>query len=485
MSKLTIVPLGLAWGQLTLEALEALVQADKVLLRTGRLAATQTLSDRGIAFTALDHLHDSSEDFDALCTAVTQAVLDALKTHASVAFGVIDPLCDETVNALIDALPKEVALSVLPGVSLGSRGASAALGALRAPMGQGLRVVPAVAAPSLQQDPSLPLIITEVDTRTLAGEVKLWLLERYPGEHLVALTAAETQTLPLAEIDRQPAYDHRTSLYVPPAGLMARQRFGAADLVAIMGILRGPQGCPWDLEQTHESLRQFLIEEAYEAVDAVDSGDPMALADELGDVLLQVVFHAEIARQHGSFTFDEVTTAICAKMISRHAHIFGDTRCATAQDVLVNWDKIKQVERGQSTQAQVMRAVPKYLPALMRAAKVQKKAANVGFDWADASGALPKVYEEAQELAQALATGQGLEEESGDLLFAAVNVLRLAGVTPELALARATEKFLARFEAMENHIIGAGKAIQDLTLAEMDVYWDLVKCQQAGEDNCR
>ena len=482
-ASLTLVGLGPGHPDaLTLGSLRAMEEAQVLILRTARHGAADFLTARGVRFEALDALHERCEDFDALCTEVTRALCARLAQGTAVCYAVADPASDATVAALLAALPAGTPVRVHPWVSAAAHAQAGALacGQTSAPW----RAATATALPALLPDPSLPLCVTELGSALLASQVKLWLLARAPGDSLVYFLppgeAGECALCPiaLAELDRQPLYDHTCAVWAPPVPMLARERFGFEDLLTIMQILRAPDGCPWDREQTHETLRPYLIEEAYEAVDAIDSGDPYALADELGDVLLQVVFHAQVGQQHASFAIDDVTTAICHKMITRHAHIFGDARCDTAEDVLRNWDKIKQQERGQTTQAEVLRAVPKYLPALMRAAKVQKKAANVGFDWDRAQDALDKVLEEAAELREELESGSDPQEEAGDLLFAAVNALRLAGVQPELALSAATEKFVRRFTRMEAAILAERASLEGMSLADMDVFWARVKQEE-------
>ena len=313
--------------------------------------------------------------------------------------------------------------------------------------------------------------------------MKLWLTDLYDDEMQVIFfppsenAQRKAVALELSELDRQKKYDHTCCLYVPAAPLNARSRYCFMDLVRIMELLRGPGGCPWDREQTHESLRKYLIEEAYEAVTAIDEDDTDHLADELGDVLLQIVFHASVGQSHGTFAISDVTSNICGKMIYRHAHVFGTADCKTAGDVSVNWEKLKKTEKGLTTQSSVLQDVSKGLPALMRAAKVQKKAADVGFDWDTALEALPKVHEEADEVREEIENGRDPAEELGDLLFSCVNVARLCKLEPELLLKSATEKFIRRFSQMENLIISDGKALEGLTLSEMDVYWNQVKAQ--------
>ena len=235
-----------------------------------------------------------------------------------------------------------------------------------------------------------------------------------------------------------------------------------------MDLLRRPGGCPWDREQTHESIRRNFIEEAYEAVEAIDEKSPAHLQEELGDVLLQVVFHAQMEREQGGFSLDDVADGVCKKLILRHPHVFGDVRVADSAQVLTNWDAIKRVEKDQKTVTDSLNAVARSLPALWRAEKVQKKAAKAGFDWPDISGALDKLEEELAELRQALQSGEGVEDELGDVLFSAVNAARFAGVDPEQALTGSTDKFIRRFSGLEQAALTAGRKLEDMTLDEME-----------------
>lgn len=249
------------------------------------------------------------------------------------------------------------------------------------------------------------------------------------------------------------------------------------DLVEIMKILRSPDGCPWDREQTHSSIRRNLIEETYEAVEAIDEDDPELLKEELGDVLLQVVFHSQISVDNGSFSIDDVSDGICKKLILRHPHVFGDVSADTSEQVLNNWDKIKMESKSQVTYAQAMYSVSKALPSLIRSSKIQQKAKKVGFDFPDPLEALSKVSEEAGELKAAIISGDNLlvEEELGDLLFSAVNVSRLLDIDAEKALSKSCEKFIKRFEKLENLAKQRGTDIESATLYELDSLWNEVK----------
>lgn len=249
------------------------------------------------------------------------------------------------------------------------------------------------------------------------------------------------------------------------------------DLVEITKILRCDEGCPWDRVQTHESVRMNFIEEVYEACEAIDNGDLDLLKEELGDVLAQVVFHSQIEDEKGNFNVDDVADGVCKKFIERHPHIFGEVKADTADEVLSNWDDIKRSQKGHRTHFQAMDSVARSLPSLMRAEKLQSKARKAGFDWEDASGAFAKVTEELEELKAAMQEKdeEHILEEAGDLLFAAVNVIRLVKVNPELALDRANEKFLRRFGEMEKLIASDGKEMADMQLPELDAYWERVK----------
>ena len=255
-------------------------------------------------------------------------------------------------------------------------------------------------------------------------------------------------------------------------------------LMEVMHRLRAPGGCPWDVEQTHSSLRSSLIEESYEVLDAIDREDATALEEELGDLLLQVVFHAIIEEERREFNMIDVVSGIVNKLIYRHPHVFGEVKVNSADDVLVNWEALKKKEKHQDTVADTMRSVPAAFPALMRSSKIQKKAANVGFDFDNAAMALPKVHEEADEVLAAINSGdkENLAEEIGDLLFACVNVARLVKVDPELALSAATDKFMKRFISMEALILSEGKRLEGMGLTEMDSYWDRIKLSEKQDE---
>ena len=254
-----------------------------------------------------------------------------------------------------------------------------------------------------------------------------------------------------------------------------KDSYGVKYLEEIVRILRAPGGCPWDAEQTHQSIRRNFLEEAYEAVEAIDEGSPEHLEEELGDVLLQVVMHARMEQEAGRFDLDGVADGICKKLIYRHPHVFGDVAVSGTGEVLSNWEALKRKEKGQATNTDALEAVARALPALWRAEKVQKKARKAGFDWPDVSGALDKLSEELEELKTAAAEGTNVEEELGDLLFSAVNAARFLKVDPEDALNGATDKFIGRFRKVEAQAAAQGKAMEDMGLEELDALWERAK----------
>jgi len=473
--KITVVTLGPgAREHLTLGAVEALNKAGRIVLRTKKHGAAGWLAEQGLPFVSLDSLYEASEDFDTLALRAAQEVL-RMAAAGPLCYGVADPGSDESVRRLLALAGDDVA--ILPGVTLEAPLLAAC------PADKPLLV--ADAAGLSVTDGQRPLCITEIDSQALAGGCKLQLLEHYdPGCMLYFFPPGEGGTrrclqTTLEELDRQPRYDHTCGALLLPGKPFEKERYDLQDVVNLMAHLRAPGGCPWDRAQTHRSLARYLVEEANEAAHAIAQEDWEAVADELGDVLLQVVFHASVGEEYGTMTLGDITTAICRKMIKRHTHIFGGQALDTPEQVSDSWEKIKAKERGNQTPAQKMRSLPASLPPLLRALKVQEAAAKVGFDWPDAHGALDKVHEEANELLAELDAGRDTRDELGDLFFAAVNAARLMDTYPDEVVNIATEKFINRFEHMENAIKMDQKPFKCLTLEDWDVYW--VRSKQADE----
>ena len=254
-------------------------------------------------------------------------------------------------------------------------------------------------------------------------------------------------------------------------------KYNIDNLLEIMALLRSEDGCPWDKVQTHESIRGALIEETYEAADAIDKNDMSALKEELGDVLMQVVFHAQIERENGGFNFDDVCDGVCRKLIFRHPHVFGSVEADTPDEVLNNWDNIKRQEKSQKTFTDTLTSVPDAFPALMRAQKLQKRASKAGYDFVDVNDAMDKLSEELLKLSEAISSENKEEmfDEIGDVLFSAVNVSRHLGIDAEEALAKSADKFISRFSAAEMLASERGQPLDELGVQELDALWNEAK----------
>lgn len=263
---------------------------------------------------------------------------------------------------------------------------------------------------------------------------------------------------------------------------LCKESYDLRDFVALVSYLRSPRGCPWDQVQTHESIRRNFLEETYEACEAIDAGDLVHMREELGDVLMQVLFHTDIEREAGHFDIDDVADAACKKLVYRHPHVF-----RRDEPDAPDWDTMKQRERAQTTTAEVMDSVARSLPALWRCDKIQAKAAKTGFEWPDVHAALDKVDEETRELRAAVASGdtEAIGDELGDLLFAAVKVARFAGIDPEQAAHAACEKFIRRFSAMETAAANDGTALEQCTLEQMLTLWQQAKQTVSAEQESR
>jgi tetrapyrrole methylase family protein/MazG family protein len=257
--------------------------------------------------------------------------------------------------------------------------------------------------------------------------------------------------------------------------LLSKENYSFEDLILVVRLLRSEGGCPWDMEQTHKSIRKDFIEETYEVIEAIDTDDPVLLREELGDVLLQVTFHAQIETEEGRFNIHDVANDICVKLIHRHPHVFGEVKVENSAEVLVNWDKIKGEEKHRDTLTDKLRAIPPMLPALMRAQKVGKKASF--FDFETDEAVFDKLYEEIEEVRAAMKSGDqdAVNEEIGDLLLTVTSLARKAKTDSELALTNATNKFIDRFEKVENIVNSQNKKVEEMSMEELDAVWDSIK----------
>jgi tetrapyrrole methylase family protein/MazG family protein len=362
--------------------------------------------------------------------------------------------------------------------------------------------VPPAAFPTLAGlTPMLPALITQVYSDSVGSAVKLALLEKYPPDHPARIVQAagvpgqeRVYTVPLAELDHGHGLDHLACVYLPPLDPLAYPR-DMDSLVYLMGRLRGPGGCPWDRKQSHATLREYLIEETYETADAIDSGDLDHLAEELGDVLLQVVFHAQVGVSEEEFTLGDVVNHIVTKLVRRHPHVFGDVQVEGAEGVTANWAVIKAEEKRAKAAAAgdaapdpeaglevtgELRRVPKSLPALAQTLAISRRAVAAGFEWDDMGGVFAKLQEEFQELQEATDPTHRAEE-FGDLLFTLVNVARWWGLEPEAVLRTTNAKFIRRFAGMERLAAAAGHRLRDLPVAQQEEFWQAAKRIERGQ----
>ncbi|MGF1505418.1 MAG: nucleoside triphosphate pyrophosphohydrolase [Anaerolineae bacterium] len=480
---ITIVGLGPGHpGDITRRAWDTLAAAERVFLRT-RIHPTVDHLPEGPTYSSFDDLYEAAGDFAAVYDAIVECLL---AEPGEIVYAVPgDPLVAEGTVTRLLAVCKEKGepCQIVSGISF----IEPVLAALGVDAAAGLQIADAVEVAAQYHpplNPDSPALLAQVYSPAVASDLKLTLMNQYPDEHIVALIRAagtadeSTRWLHLYEIDRGTA-DHLTALYVPAVETGAVTSFeGFQNTVA---HLRAPDGCPWDREQTHESLRKYLVEETYEVIDAIEDGDPAELAGELGDLLLQIVLHTQIATEAGDFQMIDIVNAIDSKMKRRHPHVWGtqDVK-GSAEKVVANWQAIKAAERAANGQAErsVLDGVPRSMPALAQGHAYDQRAIRVGFDWEQEAGGLEKIQEEISEIQQAT-TPQERFEEFGDLLLTMVVWARWLSINPEDALRAANQKFYRRFTFMEKRARAMNRAFNELTLAEMDVLWNEAKAAEA------
>ncbi|MCM0649008.1 nucleoside triphosphate pyrophosphohydrolase [Clostridium swellfunianum] len=465
---------------ITLGTLEVLKSGAKVFLRTYKHPNVEYLKSLGIDFKTYDEKYDTLDSFDEVYASIAEELMKEHDNNSNVVYAVPGhPLvAEKSVGNLIKLCEEQgVEYQLYPAVSF----IDVIMESLKLDPVEGLKVIDAFDIKNQVLDKRIGTIITQVYNKFIASEVKLALTDYYKDDTEIYFIRAagvkgeeSIRKIPLYDLDRQEDIDHLTSVFVPKS---LDNNLDFTDLVQIMDTLRCEDGCPWDREQTHESLKRYLIEECYEALEAIDEKDDDMLVEELGDVLLQVVFHAQIGKEEGFFDIKDVIKSVSNKMIERHPHIFGEVKVENSNEVLANWDEIKKKEKGFETYTEELRHIGKNLPALMRAEKVQGKAKKVGFDWDKVEDALDKVFEEFQEVKDVYKDKNKARilEEVGDLIFAAVNVARFLDIEPENALNYTIDKFINRFEYIEQSAISKGMNLKDMTLEQMDTLWEEAK----------
>ncbi|WP_214885820.1 MULTISPECIES: nucleoside triphosphate pyrophosphohydrolase [unclassified Exiguobacterium] len=464
----TITVVGLGSGelnQLPLGVYRHLKQQPLVWLRTKEHPVVRELESEGLVFDSFDSIYESSETFEEVYNQIVETLMNKCEEMAITYAVPGHPfVAERTVELLVE---RGADLHVLGGQSF----LDAMFQALQIDPINGFQLLDATALDLERLQVTQHILIGQVYDGFVAGDVKVQLMERYPDEHPVTLVTAAGTTqeriehIPLFEMDRVAEVNNLTTLYVPPLVDESYLAKDFATLKQIIATLRGPNGCPWDRKQTHESLRKYLLEEAYELIEAINAEDDNAIIEELGDVLLQVMLHAQIGADEGYFDIRDVIGSISEKMVRRHPHVFGDITVENASEVVKNWNTIKQAEKGEKKQSH-LDGVLIDQPSLMRAEQLQKKAAQVGFEWDDVSGAFTKLEEELNEWREEL----GDESELGDVLFSIVNIARYVGLNAEQALEQTNRKFKRRFEFIE-----VNGDLQQMTLEQMDELWNEAK----------
>ncbi|AGE20667.1 MazG family protein [[Bacillus] caldolyticus] len=480
----TIYVFGLGAGdvkQLPIGVYRKLKRAHPLFLRTKEHPVVKWLTEEGIAFTSFDEVYEKHEQFaDVYADIVDQLTEQAKRGDVFYAVPGHPLVAERTVQLLFEAERRGVCRIVIEG---GQSFLDALFTAVRIDPIEGFQLLDATTFRGEEWSPSLHAVFCQVYDSFVASNVKLSLMEQLPDDYpIYIVTAAGTKDeqvkrVPLYELDRETELDNLTSVYVPPVKDEPLLYHRFETLRRVIATLRGPNGCPWDRKQTHASLKRYLLEEAYELLEAIDEGDDDHMVEELGDVLLQVMLHAQIGADRGLFSIDDVIRTLTAKMIRRHPHVFGDVTAETAEQVVANWEKIKEKEKGGGLSESILADIPKSLPGTMRAYELQKRAAKVGFDWDDAAPIWQKVEEEMAEFRAETSGGRRdrLVGEFGDLLFALINLARYYGIQPEEALQMANDKFARRFAYIEEQVRKSGRSITSFSLAELDRFWEEAK----------
>lgn len=457
-----MIGLGVKEGQLTLSARQALDCADEIIARTALCPSIASLS--GYSVRTLDEVYKSSRNFDTLNKKLAKAVIDSAKDKA-VCYCVDGAVSEDVACGIIISKAKNVA--VCEGVSRISH-----IKSLAKLSSDSVTSLSAYSVRSLKSCDAA--VVYDIDDAFAASEVKLVLSDIFGEESDCTFVRGDgAKRIKIYELDRQKEYGIGCGVAVEKADFFARERYDYCDLVKLVELLRAPDGCPWDRVQTNESIKQNVIEEAYELADAIERCDDDGILEETGDVLLQAAFHSVLKDEQGAFNSSDAITAVVKKLIFRHSHIFGKDKASDESEALGVWDKNKAKEKHMTTFGESVLAVPRNMPACMRAQKVGKRAGKSGMDFLSPVSASEKMWEEVKELVEALQREDkdAAFEEAGDVLFSAVNTCRLAGVDCEDALSRATDKFAKRFVECEKLIIADGKDIKELDELELDYYW--------------
>ena len=462
--------------QITLGNYRRILSAKKLFVRTSQHPCVQELLGEGISIESFDEIYATEPSFEAVYERITEQLRRELEKGSEIVYAVPGHpmVAEKTIQLIEEKLARDYKVVIHPAMSF----VDELFRVLKFDPIEGVLIRNYDALKDIGLTGQEWLIIPQVYNKRIASEVKLDLMLSYPDEASVYVTKAlgtpleQMDKLSLYELDHG-TFDHLTTVVLPPN----TEVISFSKLAKVMKTLRSEGGCAWDLEQTHESLKPYLIEESYEVIDAIEKQDMYNLCEELGDLLLQVVFHTQVASDASEFELQDVLQGVIQKLIRRHPHVFGEETAKTAKDVIQTWDRIKLKEKTDKNEANFF-SDPKSLPALMWASKTQYRVAKVGFDWKDMEGPWEKVQEELQELKSALASGIGIREELGDLLFAIVNLSRFLKLDAEEVLRDAIHKFQNRFLKMVELSQKEEHVFEKLSLSEMDIFWEKVKSKE-------
>lgn len=481
MKKITVIGLGASEiEQLPLGAYRHLKKQGQVYIRTMDHPVAKQLSEEGIQFLSFDSIYEKYDDFESVYEAIVAELVSAEGETITYAVPGHPFVAEKTVQLLLEAEKQhKIELDFLGGHSF----LDEMYTALRIDPIEGCQIVDGLGLTSDELNFKEHIIIVQVYDRVVASDVKLALMERLPDDYEVTIATAvgssaeKLTSVPLYELDRVTTLNNLTAVYIPPVKDETLLYGDFSKLKEVIATLRGPDGCPWDQKQTHESLKKYLLEEAYEVLEAIDEEDDDHLIEELGDVLLQVMLHAQIGADDGYFSVHDVIKTITEKMIRRHPHVFGQAQVQGTDEVLTNWEQIKAKEKGVTDDLSIFSSIPKGLPALMEAMKLQKKAAGVGFDWEDAAPIWMKLQEEMAEFMMEMKeeNREKMKREFGDILFVLVNLARYYGIDAEEALLMTNQKFKRRFKYIEETSNVEGKNVKTMSLEELDRKWEEAK----------
>ncbi|MFC4355805.1 nucleoside triphosphate pyrophosphohydrolase [Chryseomicrobium palamuruense] len=487
MTTITIVGLGAAeLDQLPLGIYKFLKARPELYVRTDDHPVLAELADEGVTYTSFDDVYEKHDDFQQVYREIADTLLRLADDKESIVYAVPGhPLvAEQTVQHLIEAEREgRVTLTIKGGQSF----LDPLFAAVRVDPIEGFQLLDGTALHRDDVHMNQHIFIGQVYDAFSASEVKLTLMEKYPDDYPVTIVTAagssaeHVRTVPLYELDRDMELSNLTTVYVPPVNERADRYKEWQTFREIVAILRSPEGCPWDREQTHESLRRYAIEEVYELVEAIRLEDDEAIIEELGDVLLQVFLHAQIGEDEGYFSMEDVLASISAKMVRRHPHVFEDVTVNSSGEVLTNWQAIKESEKPKVDS--LLDGQLRHDSSLLTSFNYQKKAATVGFDWPDVAGAWDKFNEEVAEWKEAIAKGTPDEQldELGDVLFTLVNLARFLKLSPELAMQQANQKFERRFRYVEASVKKGQGTFTAYSLDELDAFWQEAKQKERGE----